>query len=150
MGEREPRRIGEAAGRAMHHLCHHRKRANGAGADARHEQQLSEILRAAIGRRSKRAVQAAQDHITRPYIVMRRHDEMRQQWCGGRRRIDGFPLDTQARALERAATGPSLPAHIAEEFERSHEYGGRSVFGWEPPPEAPAVATPARPAQNRR
>jgi hypothetical protein len=41
-------------------------------------------------------------------------------------------LDEQARRLERVATGPSLPAHIAEEFERSHDYGGRSVFGWEP------------------
>ncbi len=41
-------------------------------------------------------------------------------------------LDAQARQLERAATGPSLPAHIAEEFARSHDYGGRSVFGWEP------------------
>ena len=44
-------------------------------------------------------------------------------------------LDAQARALERAATGPSLSAHIAEEFERSHDYGGRSVFGWEPAPD---------------
>jgi hypothetical protein len=59
-------------------------------------------------------------------------------------------LDAQARQLERVATGPSLPAHIADEFEHSHDYGGRSVFGWEPAPEAPAVATPARPAQNRR
>ncbi|HEX4194272.1 MAG TPA: hypothetical protein VHY80_14295, partial [Stellaceae bacterium] len=41
-------------------------------------------------------------------------------------------LDEQARQLERIATGPSLPVHIAEEFERSHDYGGRSVFGWEP------------------
>ena len=47
-------------------------------------------------------------------------------------------LDTQARNLERIATGPSLPAHIAEEFERSHDYGGRSVFGWEPAPAADA------------
>ena len=59
-------------------------------------------------------------------------------------------LDTQARQLERAATGPSLPAHIAEEFERSHEYGGRSVFGWEPAPNARAIATASKPAQNRR
>jgi hypothetical protein len=59
-------------------------------------------------------------------------------------------LDAQARALERVATGPSLPAHIAEEFARSHDYGGRSVFGWEPAPEAPGVATDASAAQNRR
>jgi uncharacterized protein len=27
-----------------------------------------------------------------------------------------------------------VAAHLAEERARSHEYGGRSVFGWEPPP----------------
>ena len=43
-------------------------------------------------------------------------------------------LDDQARRLERTATGPSLAALIAEERVRSHEYGGRSVFGWEPSP----------------
>jgi hypothetical protein len=59
-------------------------------------------------------------------------------------------LDMQARALERVAAGPSLPAYIAEEFARSHDYGGRSVFGWEPAPDAPAIATASRPAQNRR
>jgi uncharacterized protein len=40
-------------------------------------------------------------------------------------------LDEQARVLERTATGPTVDAFIAEERERSHEYGGRSVFGWE-------------------
>ena len=45
-------------------------------------------------------------------------------------------LDAEARRLEAAASGPSLPAHLAEERRRSHEYGGRSVFGWEPPAEA--------------
>jgi hypothetical protein len=43
-------------------------------------------------------------------------------------------LDDQARTLERMATGPSVQALIAQERERSHLYGGRSVFGWEPPP----------------
>jgi hypothetical protein len=47
-------------------------------------------------------------------------------------------LDEQARRLERAATGPSVDAHIADERARSHEYGGRSVFGWEPAPAAAA------------
>ncbi|MEA3029927.1 MAG: uncharacterized protein QOG13_1252 [Sphingomonadales bacterium] len=42
-------------------------------------------------------------------------------------------LDEQARRLERDATGPSLDAFMAEERGRSHDYGGRSVFGWEPP-----------------
>jgi hypothetical protein len=43
-------------------------------------------------------------------------------------------LDDQTRRLERTATGPSLPAFLAEERRRSHDYGGRSVFGWEPAP----------------
>src|SRR3954452_5170742 len=43
-------------------------------------------------------------------------------------------LDTQARQLEGTATGPSFGAFTAEERRRSFEYGGRSVFGWEPPP----------------
>jgi hypothetical protein len=47
-------------------------------------------------------------------------------------------LDAQARLLERHATGPALEAHIAAERTASHSYGGRSVFGWEPAPAAPA------------
>ena len=44
-------------------------------------------------------------------------------------------LDDQSRALERFAGGPSVQEVIAQERERSHLYGGRSVFGWEPPPD---------------
>jgi hypothetical protein len=43
-------------------------------------------------------------------------------------------LDDQARRLERQATGPGVTELIAREREDSHAYGGRSVFGWEPPP----------------
>jgi hypothetical protein len=42
-------------------------------------------------------------------------------------------LDDQARRLEGQVGGPSLEAYVAEESGRSHEYGGRSVFGWEAP-----------------
>jgi hypothetical protein len=42
-------------------------------------------------------------------------------------------LDAQARLLEAAATGPSWGTLAADERARSHEYGGRSVFGWEKP-----------------
>jgi hypothetical protein len=49
-------------------------------------------------------------------------------------------LDNEQRRLERHATGPSLPEFIAEERRLSHSYGGRSVFGWEPPPEVPSGA----------
>jgi hypothetical protein len=43
-------------------------------------------------------------------------------------------LDAQARALECEAEGPSVEAVIATEMAQSHALGGRSVFGWEPPP----------------
>jgi hypothetical protein len=45
-------------------------------------------------------------------------------------------LDEQARNLERHAGGPSVQELIAQERKRSHAYGGRSVFGDEPPPAA--------------
>jgi len=55
-------------------------------------------------------------------------------------------LDEQARKLERHATGPSVESFIAQELDRSHSYGGRSVFGWEPPPVSPELRTlPMRP-----
>jgi hypothetical protein len=40
-------------------------------------------------------------------------------------------LDDQARQIERHATGPTVRELIAEEWQRSPSYGGRSVFGWE-------------------
>jgi hypothetical protein len=43
-------------------------------------------------------------------------------------------LDDQSRKLERHADGPTVANLTAEELDRSHSYGGRSVFGWEPPP----------------
>jgi uncharacterized protein len=43
-------------------------------------------------------------------------------------------LDEQARHLERHASGPSVEALFAHERARSHQYGGRSVFGAEPSP----------------
>jgi hypothetical protein len=54
---------------------------------------------------------------------------------GNEERLDALRrLDVQARRLERQASGPSLPAFLGEERQRSHEVGGRSVFGWEPAP----------------
>ena len=43
-------------------------------------------------------------------------------------------LDEQARRLERHACGPSVEALFSDQRARSHQYGGRSVFGAEPPP----------------
>ena len=67
-----------------------------------------------------------------------RGDEERRRERAARR--DGgtgraAPARCQARRLEAAASGPSTEAVLAEERARSHEYGGRSVFGFEPPPE---------------
>ena len=42
-------------------------------------------------------------------------------------------LDDQARRLEGHASGASVESLFAEKRARSHEYGGRSVFGVEPP-----------------
>jgi hypothetical protein len=55
-------------------------------------------------------------------------------------------LDEQSRRLERHAAGPSVETPFAEERAQSHAYGGRSVFGLEPPPDtaAPAVTPPDR------
>lgn len=37
-------------------------------------------------------------------------------------------LDSQARQLERTAEGPSLKDYVAQEWRRSPDYGGRTVF----------------------
>jgi uncharacterized protein len=57
-------------------------------------------------------------------------------------------LDEQARRLERRVLGPSLDAYVGEERERSHEYGGMSVFGPESAPRA--APTVPRHAQDQR
>jgi uncharacterized protein len=44
-------------------------------------------------------------------------------------------LDAQARRLEGRVTGPAFSQMLEEERRNSHVNGGRSVFGWEPPPE---------------
>jgi uncharacterized protein len=47
-------------------------------------------------------------------------------------------LDEQSRRLECHARGHAVEELIAEEEGLSHSYGGRSVFGWEPPANDPA------------
>jgi len=41
-------------------------------------------------------------------------------------------LDEQARLLERHVLGPSVEELIAEERQRSHSHGGKSIFGCAP------------------
>jgi hypothetical protein len=63
---------------------------------------------------------------------------------GDGERLDAIRrLDLQARRLEGQATGPSLPDFIATERQHSHEYGGRSVFGWEPAAGSDVAAFPS-------
>jgi hypothetical protein len=54
-------------------------------------------------------------------------------------------LDARARRLEGQASGPSVAAMIADERGKSHSYGGRSVFGVEPPPRPAEVGETLRP-----
>ncbi|MDX8539668.1 DUF763 domain-containing protein [Mesorhizobium abyssinicae] len=56
-------------------------------------------------------------------------------------------LDDQSRQVERYVTGPSLKEIVAGEFDQSHLLGGRSVFGWEKPPEA-TIGKPAKEEQG--
>jgi uncharacterized protein len=44
-------------------------------------------------------------------------------------------LDAEARRLEKIVRGPSLQSFVAGEKFNSHALEGRSVFGWETPPE---------------
>lgn len=55
-------------------------------------------------------------------------------------------LDEQARRLEACASGPSLETFMAGERERSHEYGGMSIFGPEPPTQAGTASSASRTA----
>jgi len=59
-------------------------------------------------------------------------------------------LDEQARKLERHAGGPFVESLIAAELDYSHAYGGRSVFGWEPPPGGSAKDQNLEPRAPRR
>jgi hypothetical protein len=58
-------------------------------------------------------------------------------------------LNEQARLLEHLVSGPHVEELIAQERERSHLYGGRSVFGWAQPTTTEPDTTPARPQRPR-
>jgi uncharacterized protein len=57
-------------------------------------------------------------------------------------------LDDEARRVERRA-GLPVEGVIADELRLSHAYGGRSVFGWEPAPEAVPLESKPKSAFNR-
>ena len=57
-----------------------------------------------------------------------------RQGSGAKRRSGRCKrLDDQARRIEGHASGPPIEEIIASERERSHSYGGRTVFGWAKP-----------------
>jgi hypothetical protein len=69
---------------------------------------------------------------------------------GESERLDAIRrLDEQTRRYERHAAGPTLPGLIAEERQRSHDYGGRSVFGWEAAPDDKAATRRTRSGSMR-
>jgi hypothetical protein len=53
-------------------------------------------------------------------------------------------LDDQSRQMERYVTGPDLKEIIAGEFRQSSSFAGRSVFGWEAPPDEQAAEPAAK------
>jgi hypothetical protein len=84
MCEREPGRIGKAAGRPVHDFRNQRERTDSSGADPWYQQQLGEILRAAIGRCGEGAVQPPLHQIVRSDIVVLRQHQMGQERLGFR------------------------------------------------------------------
>ena len=82
VGEGEARRVGEAAGGAVDYFGHHRQRADGAGADARNQQELGKVPGPRVGRGGQGAVEAAQNHVAGPDVVMARHDEVGERGLG--------------------------------------------------------------------
>lgn len=62
-------------------------------------------------------------------------DAVQKAKLGNEERLDAIRrLDAQARQLENRVGGSSLDGHIVEERRRSYDFGGLSVFGWEPSP----------------
>ena len=84
----------------MHDLGDHRQRLDCARADTRRQQQVRKVDRTALGRRGERAMQPPGEDVARAHVVMRRHDEVRQQsLCRGsareRRQLGNNAIRTQ-------------------------------------------------------
>ena len=109
----------------MHDLGHHRQRPHRARADARHQQQLGEIGRAAIGRRGEVAVQPPRDHVLGAHVVMRRHDEMRQRQLVAGSRRGRAPRAFDPRQLARDPVRPERLQQVELGAPREPRRGGR-------------------------
>ena len=77
-----------------------------AGADAGDEQQLGEVGRAAVGGGGERAVQAAEHDVLGPDVVVRGHDEVRQERRAARR---------AARSQVASSRSDAVGAEVGEE-----------------------------------
>jgi hypothetical protein len=79
---------------AMRHFGDHRQRFDRARTDAWRQEQLRKVRRPAIGCGCEGAMQAPDEHIACPDVMVRWHDEMRQIKLRGRsRRERGILLD---------------------------------------------------------
>lgn len=75
----EARWIGEAVWRAVENLGDHRQRAHCPRSDAGNKEQLGEIRGAALRRRDESCMETRRQHIAGSYVMMGRHDQMRQK-----------------------------------------------------------------------
>jgi hypothetical protein len=83
------------------------------------------LARPYYGSRRMAAWLATQGHVRVLKSAVHAAKLGREEELGALRR-----LDEQARLLERCASGPPVEELIAGEREQSHNYGGRTVFGW--------------------
>ena len=125
MGEREPRGIAEAIGRAMHTsaTCASARtvRAPTPGTSS----SSAKSRGPAFGRGREIAVQAPRDDVFGPDVVMGGHDEMRQQRLGvGSRR--STPLGSSLASCRAMPSGPSVAEHIELPLPRDARRAGRS------------------------
>jgi hypothetical protein len=117
MREREARRIGEAVGRAVHHLGDHRQRRT-VRAPTPGVSSSSGNRPGRARRRGQRAVQAAHEHVARAHVVMRRHDEMRQHRLRGAAAVRLPPARELARDAVRARAMQQLELRAARRSAR--------------------------------
>ncbi len=79
MRERKARRIAEAIRCSMNDLGHHCQRLHSARADARSQQQFGKIDRPSLGSRRQRSMQAPDEYVALPHVMMLWHDQMRKK-----------------------------------------------------------------------
>ena len=128
--ERKARRIGEPAGRPVDDLRHQRQREQRARADARHQQQLREVLRAALGDRRQRPPSRREIDVAGAHVVVRGHAQPRQAAEArlGRRACQADHLGARAPAGRRSTRLTMSPA------------GSPSIAAWGSSTKLPARA----------